>query len=93
MSESALRAIEKCVTAHTGFRLPAWVLAARVRDRVAALALHDADEYLRLLEGARGGEELDRLAQALRVGETRFFRHRAHVGALARVVVPALVAR
>ena len=86
MSESALRAIERCVNAHAGLRLPGWVLAARVRDRVAVLALRDADEYLRVLEGARGPDELDHLAEALRVGETRFYRHAAHVNALARVV-------
>jgi chemotaxis protein methyltransferase CheR len=93
VSEAALRAIERCVNAHAGLALPAWVLAARVRDRVAALALHDADEYLALLEGATGGAELERLAETLRVGETRFFRHAAHVNALARVVVPELVTR
>jgi chemotaxis protein methyltransferase CheR len=93
VSEAALRAIERCVNQHAGLKLPAWVLAARVRDRVAALALRDADEYLRVLEGAHGAAELDLLAEALRVGETRFFRHAAHVGALERVVVPELRAR
>ena len=93
MSEAALRAIERCVNAHAGLHLPAWVLAARVKERVAALALRDADAYLGVLEGERGGEELDRLAETLRVGETRFYRHAAHVSALQRVVVPELRVR
>jgi chemotaxis protein methyltransferase CheR len=93
VSEAALRAIERCVNAHAGLALPAWVLASRVRDRVAALALRDADEYLALLEGAAGAAELERLAESLRVGETSFFRHAAHVNALTRVVLPELIAR
>jgi chemotaxis protein methyltransferase CheR len=37
--------------------------------------------------------ELDLLLEALRVGETRFFRHRSHIHALTDVVVPRLRAR
>lgn len=88
-----MRAIEERIGAHAGLQLPEWVLVARVRDRMAALGLTDADDYLSRLEGRGGGRELDALAEALRVGETRFFRHRAHVGALRRVVAPELAAR
>jgi chemotaxis protein methyltransferase CheR len=52
----------------------------------------DADHYLALLETARGKAELSVLVEAVRVGETRFFRHRAHVDALVEIVVAAWVA-
>jgi chemotaxis protein methyltransferase CheR len=80
--EDTLRRIEARVQAHAGFHLPEWILAARVRDRMAALGCESADEYAARLTKT----ELDALAERLRVGETRFFRHMAHVGALERVV-------
>jgi chemotaxis protein methyltransferase CheR len=81
------------VAAHAGLVVPDWVLDARVQERLAALGLHG--------HGA-GAAHADRLAdpgqvreraaliEALRVGETRFFRHAAHVRALHDVVAPAL---
>src|SRR5262245_51792144 len=39
---------------------------------------------------SRDTRELLALCEALRVGETRFFRHRAHVEALERRVIPRL---
>ena len=72
-----------------GLDPPAWALEARVRERAAALGVSDED-YV----DARGGgsrRELERLIELLRVGETRFFRHRAQLrGARrARVAVAA----
>ena len=87
MFEATLHSIAERLRAHAGLRPPSWVLGARVRERMRALDV-GPDEYL----GRLAGEELDALVEALRVGETRFFRHQAHVAALRRVVVPAIAA-
>ena len=82
---ATLAAIGERLRAHAGLHPPRWVLAARVRERMRACGV-DGVEYLELL----AGDELHALVEVLRVGETRFFRHRAHVAALGRVVVPAI---
>jgi chemotaxis protein methyltransferase CheR len=86
--ERTLAAIADRVSAHAGLRPPAWVLAARVRERMRALGVVEERAYLGLLEP----DEVAALVECLRVGATRFFRHQAHVAALRRVVVPALAA-
>jgi chemotaxis protein methyltransferase CheR len=73
---------------HAGLELPAWVLAARIAARVAACGVELA-RYVDLLDAADGDAELRALVEAVRVGETRFFRHRTQVQALIDVVVPA----
>jgi chemotaxis protein methyltransferase CheR len=40
-----------------------------------------------------GADELRALVEAVRVGETRFFRHHGHIQALQRVVLPELMER
>jgi chemotaxis protein methyltransferase CheR len=50
-------------------------------------------EYVEWVCTPEGGAELDLLIENLRVGETRFFRHRAHWRALIDLVIPALLAR
>src|SRR4051812_12961277 len=53
-------------------------------------ALHlTPEEYLALVGSPRGTAELEALVETVRVGETRFFRHKPHVDALLDVVVPA----
>src|SRR5262249_34834059 len=69
---------------------PEWVLEARLLQRAAELGLPQPDGYAALVESPSGAAELERLVEALRVGETRFFRHRAHVQAVVDVVVPAI---
>ena len=75
-----------------GLELPAWVVASRAQQRIAALGVA-ADAYLELVSSPRGAAELAELIETVRVGETRFFRQRAQVDALVAVVVPALAAR
>ncbi|MBZ0233126.1 MAG: protein-glutamate O-methyltransferase CheR, partial [Deltaproteobacteria bacterium] len=75
-----------------GLELPAWVVEARARARMEALRL-GATEYLELVATPRGRVELDELVEAVRVGETRFFRHVSQVQALVDVVAPAIAAR
>jgi chemotaxis protein methyltransferase CheR len=84
--------LAELVAGYAGLRPPLWVLAARAADRVRALGVKDVRAYLRALEAEGGARELAALAETLRVGETRFFRHKAHVSALRRVVVPELAA-
>ena len=72
---------------------PEWVLRARVGERVAALGLRSAHDYLELLDSHRGARELEALIELLRVGETSFFRHEAQVRALSETVIPELQER
>jgi len=83
--DATLSAIGERVRVHAGLRPPPWVLTTRVRERTRALGVTPGDYLLRL-----DGPELDALVEALRVGETRFFRQKRHVAMLRRVVVPAL---
>jgi chemotaxis protein methyltransferase CheR len=70
-----------------GLDPPLWALEARVRERAAALGLGD-EEYVARATG--DAEELARLVELLRVGETRFFRHQAQLEALRERVLPSL---
>jgi chemotaxis protein methyltransferase CheR len=75
------------LAAYAGIDPPAWALAARVRERATALGVDEAD-YVARLDGDE--PELARLVELLRVGETRFFRHKAQLDALATRVLPQL---
>lgn len=74
---------------HAGLELPAWVVEARTTARLAALELGPGD-YVALIRARRGADELDELIEAVRVGESRLFRHRAQIAALGAAVIPAL---
>jgi len=88
----AIAAIAQRLAEHAGLELPAWIVDARASARILTLGC-SADDYLALLDGARGAGELAELVEALRVGESRLFRHRPHIDALVEVVAPALRAR
>jgi chemotaxis protein methyltransferase CheR len=75
------------LASRAGLDPPAWALEARVRERAAALGLADDAYVTRAIGDAL---ELDRLIELLRVGETRFFRHRAQLAALGERVLPSL---
>ena len=77
---------------HAGFELPTWVVEARAAARMARLGLAPAD-YLALIETGRGASELGLLVEAVRVGETRLFRHVPQIAALVDAVAPALRGR
>jgi chemotaxis protein methyltransferase CheR len=84
------------VAAHAGLAMPDWVLDARVQERMSALGLRGpaaGTAYVERLSERGPGNERAALIEALRVGETRFFRHATHVQALLDVVVPALAQR
>src|SRR5262245_6204493 len=91
LETALLRRVGDCVAGHAGLRPPAGGLQARLARRLEALGLDRAERYAELIESPDGGRELELLVESLRVGETRFFRHRAHVRALTDVVMPALL--
>jgi chemotaxis protein methyltransferase CheR len=88
---SLIKRVGDCIDATAGLRPPEWVLDARLTRRIEALGLDEPARYAELIESVDGGRELELLIESLRVGETRFFRHRAHVQAVTEVVVPALL--
>ncbi len=81
-----IAAISDRLAARVGLELPTWVVEARVAARVEALDIEPA-RYLDLVDR---GDELDELVEAVRVGETRLFRHRAQIAALCDDIAPAL---
>ncbi len=82
--------VRDCIAARAGLEPVGWVLERRLDDRLRALNVADPADYAHLLESPAGLRELELLIEALRVGETRFFRHRSHVAALTDVVAPAI---
>lgn len=82
-------AVAARLAGYAGLELPAWVIETRTAARLAALELAAAD-YVALIRSPRGAGELDELIEAVRVGESRLFRHRSQIAALASAVVPAL---
>ena len=77
---------------HAGLELPAWVVQARTAARIAATGLAPA-EYVELIGSGRGASELAELIEAVRVGESRLFRHRSHIAILVDTIAPALRAK
>lgn len=80
----------------SGIRVPAskrWLLAARVHDRMRARSERDVRSYVSFVLGVGGEGELGDLVEALRVGETQFFRHQGQLRAIRRVALPEIQAR
>lgn len=71
-----MKRVAEAIRAFAGFDPPAWLLEARLSE----LGLDGAGELDRA--------QLERLADSLRVGETRFFRHKAQVAALCERILP-----
>lgn len=87
-----LSAIAQRLADHAGLELPQWVIEARASERMAALAMSSTG-YAALLGSPRGDHELAQLTEAVRVGESRLFRHRQQLAALVDHIVPRLAGR
>ncbi len=87
-----MASVAKRLAERVGLELPAWVIEARTAARIAALELTPA-EYVALIESGRGSAELDELVESVRVGESRLFRHRSQITALADIIAPQLRAK
>jgi chemotaxis methyl-accepting protein methylase len=92
LAPDTVAAIAQRLAEHAGLELPAWVVDARATARIALLGC-TPDDYVALIDTGRGAGELGELIEAVRVGESRLFRHRPQIDALAEVVAPALRAR
>jgi chemotaxis methyl-accepting protein methylase len=68
------------------------LLAALARERTEALGAAGIDAYLRLLHAHPGSDEWRCLLGRITVKESRLFRARPQLDALARVLVPEIVA-
>jgi chemotaxis protein methyltransferase CheR len=91
-----LEHIAALVSCHAGFNLPReklWMLERRVAERRRRLKSPSLADYAVQLERAEGAAELERLVEALRVGETRFFRLGDQERALRRVALPEIGGR
>lgn len=88
----ALARLGERIAARAGLAVPVWVLASRVHARMAALGISSVIAYVDSVLSVSGAAELETLLEAVRVGETRFFRHPAQVDALVHEVVPGLIA-
>jgi chemotaxis protein methyltransferase CheR len=83
-----LPVIERRIRERAGLCPPRWMLLGRARERAAALGVQ-LPGYLR---HHAAGPDLDPLIDALRIGETRFYRHPDQMAWL-RERLPALLRR
>ena len=84
--------IARRLAGHAGLEPPAWIVEARASSRITALGCAP-EAYAELIESTRDAGELAELVEAVRVGESRLFRHHTQIAALVDAVVPAWRAR
>lgn len=84
------------IAAVSGIRVPAakrWLLSARVAERMRAAGYADVERYVDDVVSGAHEDELGRLVESVRVGETHFFRHEKQLRAIARIALPEIIAR
>nr|HEX4315920.1 CheR family methyltransferase [Kofleriaceae bacterium] len=92
LSGDVVARVSAVLAQHVGLDLPAWVVDARAAAQIARLGVTPHD-YAALIASGRGAPELEALVEAVRVGETRLFRHRSQIAVLEDAVVPVLQKR
>ncbi len=83
-----LSEVRTLVASSMGLQPPQWVLQARVAQRMQALAIATDAEYTAFVTAS--SKEQSELVELLRVGETRFFRHKQQMKALESIIFPEL---
>lgn len=77
---------------YAGLELRGWVIEARASARIARLGVSPQD-YVDLIQSARGVEELEALIEAVRVGESHLFRDRGQIKQLVEIAQSTLRSR
>jgi chemotaxis protein methyltransferase CheR len=92
ISDEARRRLAERLRGEAGLNPPGWLLDARVGDRAAARGV-TVEEWVALAvgDGAAAAAERAALVDAVRVGETRFFRHRRQLEVVAARALPERV--
>jgi chemotaxis protein methyltransferase CheR len=93
---AALALVAELVEAHSGLRFGDGRHAELAAKVTAAFVESDCpswEEYLRGLSSPDGAPAVEKLLEALVVGETYFFRHGSYFDMLERDVLPGLVSR
>jgi chemotaxis protein methyltransferase CheR len=85
-------AIAQRLSEYAGLELRGWVIDARASARIARLGV-SPHEYVDLIRRARGTDELEALIEAVRVGESRLFRHRGQIKQLVKIAESTLHSR
>jgi chemotaxis protein methyltransferase CheR len=84
--------VARVLAERAGLELAAWIVEARTAARASVLGV-EPQAYLELIESTRGADELEELVEAVRVGESRLFRHRSQIAVLVDVIAPILRTR
>ncbi len=96
LSDAEFRSLSARIAETVGIHIATekrWLLAARVKARLASTGDADESRYVERVLDEAGAEELGLLVEALRVGETQFYRHAGQLRVIERVALPEIVAR
>jgi len=96
LTDAQFRSLSAHIAELVGIHIGAekrWLLAARVTARLAAVGETNERRYVERVLDPAGAEELGHLVEALRVGETQFYRHGSQLRAIRRVALPEIIAR
>lgn len=96
LTDAQFAALTERIAEVSGIRVPIskrWLLAARVSARMRECKTDDVSQYVGSVRSRDGAHELGQLVELLRVGETKFFRHKGQLRALRRIALPEIAAR
>jgi chemotaxis protein methyltransferase CheR len=96
LSDAQFRSLSARIAELVGIHIATekrWLLSARVKERLETTGDQDEARYVARVLAKDGTEELGNLVEAIRVGETQFYRHAGQLRAIERVALPEIVAR